>query len=432
MMDTKKAPLLNPTVLMVVTIALLGITIYVGNIMTVNTSEITDIICLVSFTLMPIPGIVSAICFLIPLYSGITALYVYGYAVVMILVKSRKFKVKMILPMLAIIVYELIMMMFVESGQLKSILVYGITLFLLFYMMHTEDADPKTACIAYVCGTLVLLICVFSTAIQINSAETVLSGEIRIGEYEGMEELKTGPIAIVSENANSLAYYSLVAIIIALNMLKTIKSGGGKVLTVSAILLMTFIALFTVSRTFVIILLIALVLSFLSGFNFKQKLKFLFIIALILAVTVPYLQAKTQVLTAFTERFEDDSFATGTGRVEIFGKYMRFLWNNPLRLVFGTGAVFYKNVCGIPNSMHNGTQQILVSYGVLGFIPVLFAFISPIFDYLKRNKFRFAKFLPVLAAVAFTQSIQFLNPFNLMLPYAIAIMCMKIPDTEEK
>ena len=428
-MNTKKAPLLDPTVLMVVTIALLGIVIYAGNVMTVNTSEITDIICLVSFTFMPISGIVSAICFLIPLHSGITGLYIYGYAVAMILVKSRKFKVKMILPVIAIIVYEMIMMLFVKSSEFNYILIYALTVFLTFYMMNSEEVNPRTACIAYICGTFVLLLCIFTTSIQIYSFETVMSGTVRIGEYEGLENL--GKIAVVTENANSTAYYSLVAIIMALNVLKTSKPFI-KILLIAAILFMITVSLFTVSRTFVIMLSILLILSFLSAFNFKQKIIFLFVIVLILSIGLPFLKQNTQVFDAFTERFEDDDLSSGAGRSEIFGKYMQFLWDNPLRLVFGTGAVFYKNVCNIPNSMHNGTQQILVAYGVLGFIPVLSAFISPIFDYLKKNKFKFAKFLPVLAAVAFTQSIQFLNPFNLMLPYAIAIMCMKIPDSEEK
>lgn len=423
-MKTKK---INPSILMIATIALFGIVIYGGNVLTINTSKITDLICLVAFTFMPISSVVCSICFLIPLHSGITGLYIYGYAVLMILFKSKKLKMKMIVPLLIIVGYEIIMMMFVETAQFNYIIVYALTVFLLLYMMNTEEVDYKAACISYICGTIMLLICIFTTAIQNYSLELVLSGEVRIGQYEGIEGI--GNVAVVTENANAMAYYSLVAIIVALSMIKKVKSRG-KILLTAAMLVLTVIALFSVSRTFVLVLVIMLLLSALSSFNFKQRVKFLAIIALALAIIIPYLQEKTQILDAFIVRFEDDSFATGTGRVNIVFDYMKFLWENPARLFFGTGAVFYKNVCNLGHSLHSGTQQIFVSYGVLGFLPMMLVLFSPIIDFFKKNKFKFAKLLPVLTVILFTQSIQFLNPNNLMLPYAVAIMCMKIPDTE--
>ena len=199
----------------------------------------------------------------------------------------------------------------------------------------------------------------------------------------------------------------------------------------SSIIVLTVISLFTISRTFVIVLVIMLALFFLTGNNFKQRIKVLAIIALILAIVVPYLQENTQIFEAFTERFEDENLATGTGRTEIFIEYMRFLWENPLRLIFGTGATFYREICNFSHSMHNGTQQILVSYGLVGFSPIMIFLFGPIFAFFRKNKFKLIKILPILAVVLFTQTIQFLNPNNLMLPYAVAMLCMKIPDAED-
>jgi len=425
--NTKRISLDNKKVLLILIIVLLAIVIYAGNVIRINTSRITDILCLGAFTFLPISGIVCAICFLIPLHSGITGLYIYGYAVLMILFKSKNIKLKIFFPLLIIAVYEIVMMLFANANQINYIVVYALTIFLLLYIMNSEEISPKESCISYICGTFVLLACIFTTAVQNHSLEMVLSGAVRIGDYEGLENLSH--VAIVTENANAMAYYALVAVFIAFSMMKTVKLFG-KILLSAAILFSTVIALFTVSRTFVIVMLILLLFALLSNFSFKDKLKFLLIIALVAVMVVPYLQQKTQIFDALTERFEDENLATGTGRVDIFLEYMKFLLDNPLRLFFGTGAVFYQKVCNLGHSMHNGLQQILVSYGVLGFVPMIGVLISPIFDFFKNHKFKLAKFLPVLAVILFTQTIQFLNPNNLMLPYAVAILCMKIPDTE--
>lgn len=411
----------------IVIIAILGIVIYAGNALTVNTSRITDIICFLAFTVMPTSAIACVICFLIPLSSGITVLYIYGYAVLMVLIKSKKYKMEVIFPLVAIFFYEIIMMLIVGVMEINPIIVYSLVIFLLLYLMYTDDIDTKSACVAYVVGAVVLLLCVFTTAIQNSSLESVLSGSVRIGAYEGIDNI--GSVALLSENANSMAYYALVAIFIAFSLLDKFNAIGKTLLIVSMIVL-TVIALFTVSRTFIICLIILLVLVFLVAFKFKNKLKFLFVVSLVLAIGIPYLQQKTQIFESFALRFEEDSVATGGSRTDIFIQYMEYLKDNPLRLIFGTGATYYREACNLSHSMHNGLQQILVAYGLLGFFPIIVVLVRPIVKFFKQNKFKIIKIIPVIAVVLFIQTIQFLNPCNLVLPYAVAILCMKTPNTE--
>lgn len=424
--ENKKA-VASSSLLMIFTIAALGIVIYFGNLLTINTSKITDLICLVSFPFLPVSSIVSSICFLIPLHSGITGLYVYGYAVLMLLIKTKTFKIKAILPMIVIVLYEMAMMLLAGSQQIMHIVVYALAIFLLLYIMNTEEANPEEACFSYICGTLVLLISIFTTAIQNNSLEMILTGTVRIGSYEGIEEI--GQVAVVTENANAMAYYALVAIMIAFGLIKN-ASFRGKIFLLFSMLISTFIALFTVSRTFAVALVVMLALASMTNYNLTQRLKVFIIIFVILFLTVPFLLRETEIYDAFLARFEEDDLTSDTGRSKIFKDYMDFLWNNPLRMIFGTGAVFYREVCNLKRSMHNGTQQILVSYGLLGFIPMLSVLFSPVTDYFKKNKFKLAKLIPLISVIAFVQTIQFLNPNNLMLPFAIAILYMKIPDKE--
>lgn len=409
---------------------LLSVVLYVGNIFAFNTSDIANVICILIFPFMSVSGLLTVVAFLIPLNSGITVLYIYGYAIALLLLKKGTVNLRVLIPTLLIALWEIVMSFFLPKVDFMSFAIYICTVFLLFYLMNTEDADYKQCCYAYIAGTMVLLLVIMTTAIQNTSWEKVLSGQVRIGTYEGQETLE-GAVAVLSENANSLAYYALTAILLAFSLIKSEKSFGRLLLIVS-ILFGTLVGIFTVSRTFLIVLLMGVFLVFTTRYNFKQKIILAMVGCVILWVGLPYLLENTQIFDAFENRFEESSVEEGNGRIDLFWQYMDFLWNNPARLVFGTGAIGYKDICKCSNSLHNGTQQILVSYGLIGFFPMLYALLSPIFGYFKKNRFRLEKIVPLLVVVVFTQTIQFLNPFNLMLPYAIAVMYMKIPEKEQK
>ena len=348
----------------------------------------------------------------------------------MLLLKKKTINLQVIIPVLVIALWEIIMSFFVTKVNLMNYVIYLCTIFLCIYMMHAEDVDYKQCCYAYIAGTMVLLLAVMTTAIQNTSLEAVLGGEVRIGAYEEREALG-GKIAVLSENANSLAYYALVAIVLAFSLIKSEKLFG-KILLTAATLFGTVVGLFSVSRTFLIVLILSVFLVFATRYNGKQKILLAVALGTILWIGIPYLLRSTELFDAFESRFDSDDMESGNGRINLFVEYMVFLWNNTARLFFGTGAIHYKEICQCSNSLHSGIQQFLVSYGLIGFFPMLYVFIKPVLAYFKKNRFILQKLVPLICVVVFTQTIQFLNPFNLMLPYGIAIMYMKIPEKESK
>ena len=412
--------------ILVLIIILLSVVLYLGNMFTFNTSDLVSIICIITFPLVDISVVLAIIAFLIPLNSGITILYIYGYAIVILLFKKRSVNLRVLIPVLVIILWEILMSLFAPSVNFTYLVIYACTFFLLLYLIHTDDADYKVCCYAYIAGTMVLLLAIMTTAIQNASWEAVMSGKIRIGAYEGKEALG-GSVALLSENANSLAYYALVAIVLAFSLIKT-ENLTGRILLIAAVVFGTVVGLFTVSRTFLIVLLLGIFFVFTSRYNTKQRIILAIVIGGILWVGIPYLMEHTSIFDAFSDRFSDDTVQGAGGRTEIMLKYFEFLWNNPARLLFGTGAINYIGVCKIQHSTHNGLQQILVCYGLIGFFPIIYVLLKPVLVFFRRNKFTFEKIVPLLCVIIFTQTIQFLNPFNLMLPYAIAIMYMKIPE----
>ena len=119
--------------------------------------------------------------------------------------------------------------------------------------------------------------------------------------------------------------------------------------------------------------------------------------------------------------------STAGGRSVLFARYMDAFLANPRLYFTGTGVTSYKEITGIYNSMHNATEQILVCYGIFGSILFFIGLLTPIVRCLRKNKDLWKmKILPFFAVVLFIQTIQFVNPDMLMMPYVIAVYCLRI------
>ena len=130
------------------------------------------------------------------------------------------------------------------------------------------------------------------------------------------------------------------------------------------------------------------------------------------------------VIDAFTARFEEGNLKTAGNRTVLFKEYMDFMSYHSEYQIFGTGAIYYKEVAHCSNSCHNALQQIYISYGILGCIFFMFVFYNTL---KRRNKNLNAfSYMPYLTAFIFMQSIQLLNPFSLMLPLALSSLAFKI------
>ena len=91
--------------------------------------------------------------------------------------------------------------------------------------------------------------------------------------------------------------------------------------------------------------------------------------------------------------------------------------------------VHYKEVCKQRNSIHNGTQQIYVCYGSMGIIIYLVVIVIFKRRYIKKSSnLRIQNFIPLFACFLFDQSIQFLLPFVLMLPFVASVLPLRLKD----
>jgi hypothetical protein len=123
-------------------------------------------------------------------------------------------------------------------------------------------------------------------------------------------------------------------------------------------------------------------------------------------------------------RFEQGNFDTAGNRTLLFKEYSEFMSLHSEYILTGTGAIYYKDIAQCSNSCHNAFQQIYVAYGVLGCVFFISAFFMSIHK--RASSCSFMNYVPFIFAIFFIQSIQFLNPFYLMLPVALTSVAYKM------
>ncbi len=409
-----------------ITMAVLAVILFCGNIFAINTSKIVDLVCIVAFPFFNVSGLMMITAFLIPVNSGITTLYIFGYIAVLLVIKDKKVDVVMLLSLLAIAAYELILIATYGQFEILKYVQFVEVLFLFIYGMTREKLEYKKICYSYIFGVILLLVAVFATASQTYGFTEVINGEIRIGYNDAFETLESGT-ALIQDNANNIGYFSVLASTICVLLVKDARRKGKMLLWIS-FMLIVLIASFTISRTWLFLTIAGIVLAVLFGYHGKAKIFILITLFVVIALASVLFLHESDIVQSFTDRLdvihEDDRWETAL-------KYLDYLAKNPLRILFGTGAIYCREVVAMRLSLHIGFLQILVSYGVFGFAFWMWLLFSPVWEQFADKKLKAYKLVPLVVVLVFVQTIQFLNPWVLMLPYMIAVCYMKIPEKEE-
>ena len=98
--------------------------------------------------------------------------------------------------------------------------------------------------------------------------------------------------------------------------------------------------------------------------------------------------------------------------------------------MFGAGAVHYHDVINeIFNATHNGTQQVVASYGIIGLLTVVVMLVKGYKRNYRRGYFICA--IPFIVALFYVQAGQLLNPHHNIYPLIIAFVAMRITDDDD-
>ena len=344
--------------------------------------------------------------------------------VLILMLKARKFNALQFVFAIVILLIEIIhLATYSFDVDLIKYVLYAVDIIVFFFMLFddtTDEGSLKNNIKYYINGVVAAALIVIAHSISGFGFNEVFLESMRIGSDFNQDEINAG--MQTTFNSNQLAYFSITAFTLALFVKKIYKHNLVKVLMM---LVLVLAGVLTASRTWIIVMALVLALFFLFN-NVKGRLVFVLVAVALLLLAGRYITYSEAFEERFATRFKESSFETAGHRTEIFADYNRWLAAHPERIIYGTGAIYYGKVCQIQYSMHNGTQQILVCYGVIGLL--LFAICAYAFyrRFSKKSKIKFSNYIPFLICFIFLQSGQFLSPPIMMLPCIASVLPLKL------
>ena len=135
-------------------------------------------------------------------------------------------------------------------------------------------------------------------------------------------------------------------------------------------------------------------------------------------------------LSSLSQRFQEaDVYG---GRTEIFEYYMSRMWEHFDRLLFGVGLQNYSDKYGYYMSAHNGIQEVVIAWGIIGLIVVTIMMINMLIfaHFQNRNAFMY-RFIPVISVLFFVQAGQWFSDTSGLFRLMIAFSAILIPVRSE-
>ncbi len=369
-------------------------------------------------------NLISFISFLIPLSCGIPGNYIFMILAILYVLKTPTLSKYHLIFSSIFIGQEILFGLLFSGSDIVELIAYCIKVFLTFGIIFDQkDNRCNEHLIAFVLGATFLLVMVFSITTQLVEFEYIISGEFRLGETKvpGMRTIQFGT------NANTIGFYSLLSISVCLILMKLTK--GLKWLYIPSIALNLFIGLLTVSRSYIVFLALVVVLFLFSGFNPSGKSFFTLILALVLvAFFVGYLAENTTIFEGYETRFKDSTTQSGGGRTDIMKNYFDWQSSNSLYLLFGVGALNHVKLSGF-GSPHNGFQQVMVSYGLFGFVIMISALIMAMTLFTSDKKIPKVAYIPFISTILFLQTVQLLMPTEYFMSLIYMYIVLKLFST---
>lgn len=298
----------------------------------------------------------------------------------------------------------------------------------LLYVALQENRISNIAAVkisySYVLALLIGTAFMLSINIKNYGLDMVLSGRIRIG---GTADLTLLSSYTINYQVNELGSFCAMGIAILLLLMEQsqIKSIVGIPLSIY----FTMISIMTLSRTAIIVLLFEIICLVLS--KSKKKLRILLVLtAAVLIAVYLYNNGYLKSIDGVIKRFNSDEIATGNGRSLIFEEYNKLLFSNPARILFGFGVYDYSSYTNIGIVAHNGTQELLLSFGFIGaiiFIVIFAKLFSSTKSMTEGYHLSLISYLPFLVKVFTMQFGQFVSQYYSLLMLGVGVICLLIP-----
>lgn len=323
----------------------------------------------------------------IPLASGFQSKYAVLICMIFLLIRSFK---GLKVPFFALIIPLLMLWEYLHLGEYSYIAQYlsGFApLMCLFVVLALPEKYEDTAfftrvlAISLAVGSLIMI---YNT---VNESGQSLLSLIQEGfRFGSVEEMETEDYVIVY-NANGLGFLCNIAIA---GLLTNIYLKKAKTIDYVFLIFTVFVGCLTISRTFLLCLAGTFVFYvFLQKKSLIKKAGTFFAVILILLVVLMILQSVAPgIIDNYVVRFNEDD-VTG-GRSDLFEFYNDFIFSTPKRLFIGIGMqnipIKVWSMTGIlMNSPHNGYQEMIISWGMIGLVLMLLFILQMVLFAQKKN-----------------------------------------------
>lgn len=329
-------------------------------------------------------------------------------------------------PLVIMMLWELMHALIYGFSMNEYLRNFSELIFCTFLMLNSyKKVDVKQLYRMFAICTITIAAIVLLKQLQLTNYdfELVFEYGYRLGvAEEGIENFG------INFNANGLGYICNLAIagLLQLSILK--QQRRTDYLMIFALL---FIGTMTMSRAFLVCL-VVLFFMFIWARTKDAVGKFktlaFVIIALLFAYYVIQLFAPV-VVENFIERFEARDISNG--RIGLFNYYNEHIFSTAEYTFFGIGVQDLgdklKDIYGITkfasNVLHNGTQEIVVAWGLPGLMMFIY-FLHEMVHSVKQEhtKKKFPNYIPLVLALLYTQFGQFITSGIVLLSLSFVYM----------
>lgn len=378
--------------------------------------------------------IVAVCVFSIPLYTSYSYAYVVLFSVLMYVLKFHEdIRINLsFVPIILMICWELLHC-FDEVFSIRLFVMFVVPYLLMLVLMCRADADWD-----YRFQIHVLAIATAGMGVVLLGKVLAASGFNVQAAFTNMGRLGLAPEGTQNVGAaiNPNTYGIICSLAIAgLLQLRKKNRGSSPFERVLLVWLMLTGAL-TMSRTYLVCLLLVLGLYVLvQEGTMKKKLLTVFCMLMLIAVLILILQLLVpSVVSAYYKRFLSSDITSG--RDSLFMKYHRVFLSSAKSMFFGVGLQqFYEKTVEamqIINMPHNGFQEILIAWGIPGFIMFLCFLGSLLVRAGKQNRrITLMSAIPLILWLVKVQAGQLITSDYTMLGFAVVYLSLCCHFEEE-
>ena len=308
---------------------------------------------------------------------------------------------------------------------------YAVSLLFLAFVLDNTDESDKELCSRifnyYITVyTFVMFDIVYQLIAKYGSIVYIISNGIRFGNLAEKGE----HLVSLYDNENNIALFSLIAVMACVAELWKSSTRERKVLLYVLLISSSFFGFMTLSKAYLfsyVFLGILIFAKILRQSNTSILRKIMIFCSSIALSIFAYIEIFADIINNIFTRI--DTTEISSGRMNIFNLYNEYILDNIELSAFGIGIQNPAEKTRIWNSMHNGIQQVYVSFGIVGLI----LFIILIYSILKKgNVYRKCKIslintIVFFALFIYTQSIQFMSSSSIFLFLIIVYYYMSYP-----